>query len=59
MVALNWEEAFDKAEGVVWDLKLGELLEMAPDEGVEEKIIGLAEVMSEHVTQLIIDGGWT
>jgi hypothetical protein len=58
MVALNWEEAFDKAEGVVWDLKLSELLEMAP-EGVEQKIIGLAEVMSEHVTQLIIDGGWT
>ena len=53
----RWEEASDKAVGVVWDMKLSELYEMAPV-GAERKIEALVEDMAEHITQLIIDGGW-
>ena len=52
----RWEEASDKAVGVVWDMKLSELYEMSPV-GVERKIEALVEDMSEHVAQLIVDGG--
>ena len=52
----RWEAASEKAEGVVWDMKLSELYEMAPV-GVERKIEEVAEKMIEHVAQLIMDGG--
>ena len=53
----RWEAASERAEGVVWDTKLSELYEMAPV-GAERKIEALVEDMAEHITQLIIDGGW-
>ena len=53
----RWEAASEKAAGVAWDMKLSELYEMAPV-GVERKIEALVEDMAEHITQLIVDGGF-
>ena len=50
------DDAYDKAHGVVWDMKLSELYEMAPV-GVERKIEEVADSMVDHVSDLILDGG--
>ena len=52
-----WDQAYEKAQNAVWDMKLSELSEMAPV-GAERKIEALVEDMAEHITRLIIDGGW-
>jgi len=51
------DDAYEKAHEAVWDMKLSELYEMAPV-GADRKIEALVEDMAEHITQLIIDGGW-
>jgi len=53
----RWMKASEEAEETIWRLKLSELYEMAPV-GAERKIEALVEDMIEHITQLIIDGGW-
>ena len=53
----RWEAASERAEGVVWDMKLSELYEITPA-GLAKEIEFVAEGMMQHITQLIIDGGW-
>ena len=52
-----WEDASEKAEDSVWDMKLKELYEMAPV-GAERKIEALVEDMTEHVAELLMDSRW-
>ena len=53
----RWLNASDEAEEAIWDLKLNDLYEMAP-EGVDKKIEALVDEMIEPVVQLMIGGGW-
>ena len=53
----RWEAASERAEGVVWDMKLSELYEITPA-GVAKEIEFVAEGMMQHITQLIVDGGF-
>ena len=53
----RWAAASERAEGVVWDMKLSELYEITPA-GLAKEIEFVAEGMMQHITQLIIDGGW-
>ena len=51
----RWENACERAEAVVQDMKVSELLDMSPAHVVKE-IEEIIETMNEHVAQLIIDG---
>ena len=47
-----WQDASDKAEEAVWDMKLSALRDIAPAT-LRKKIEEIAEDMVEHVAQLI------
>ena len=51
-----WDQAYEKAEGVVWDMKLSEISDAAPA-ALDRKIEEVAEIMIAHVAQLILDNG--
>ena len=50
----RWQDAYNRASEIPWDLKLTELYEMAPV-GVERKIEAIVEEMAEHIAQLIVE----
>jgi len=51
-----WDQAYEKAQNAVWDMKLSELHEMSPGT-VSEDIESVAEAMTEHVAGKLLEGG--
>ena len=46
-----YEKAYEEAEVAVWDMKLGDLMDLAPV-GADRKIEEVVEIMAAHIAEL-------